>query len=122
LEDAPPAPALFSAAMFISVIEPPLPAKRVPENKNRRAIAFDKLPLDKSINATPSYLASRSSFGHSGFTGTFAWADPETGLVFIFLSNRVFPTRNNKKLLKYNIRTEIHSVLYEAINESKKLK
>jgi len=93
-----------------------------PENKNRRAIAFDKLPLDQSINATPSYLASRSSFGHSGFTGTFAWADPETGLVFIFLSNRVFPTRNNKKLLKYNIRTEIHSVLYEAINESKKLK
>lgn len=93
-----------------------------PENKNRRAIIFDKLPLDLSINATPSPLASRASFGHSGFTGTFAWADPETGLIFIFLSNRVYPTRQNKKLLTENIRTNIHTILYKAIYKTQNLK
>jgi CubicO group peptidase (beta-lactamase class C family) len=55
-----------------------------------------------------------SSFGHSGFTGTYAWADPENNIVYVFLSNRTFPTMDNKKLSQYNIRTEIQRVIYES--------
>ena len=87
---------------------------------NRRGIIFDKLLLERPERGTPSPSASRNSFGHSGFTGTFVWADPDTGLLFVFLSNRVYPTRNNKKLLKYNIRTNIHQVLYDAIEKQEK--
>ncbi len=82
---------------------------------NRRGIVFDKPLLDFPERGTPSTLASPESFGHSGFTGTFTWADPQTGLLFIFLSNRVYPTRKNKNLIHYNIRTQIHSIFYEAI-------
>ena len=82
---------------------------------NRRGIAFDKPLLEHPELGTPSPMASPGSFGHSGFTGTFTWADPQTGLLFIFLSNRVYPTRKNLNLIHYNVRTNIHSVLYEAI-------
>ncbi len=82
---------------------------------NRRGIVFDKPLLEQPERGTPSPLASPDSFGHSGFTGTFTWADPETGLLFVFLSNRVYPTRKNKNLIHYNVRTNIHTVLYEAI-------
>ncbi|MEA3450952.1 MAG: serine hydrolase [Bacteroidota bacterium] len=85
------------------------------DNNNRRGIIFDKPLLTKKGRGTPSPSASDLSFGHSGFTGTFAWVDPQNGLLFIFLSNRVYPTRANKKLLKYNIRTNIHQVFYDAI-------
>ena len=84
---------------------------------NRRGIVFDKPLLTHKERGTPSPLASDASFGHSGFTGTFTWADPENGLLFVFLSNRVYPTRKNKKLLHYNIRTNIHTVLYDAIKK-----
>ena len=56
-----------------------------------------------------------SSFGHSGFTGTFAWADPENQLIVIFLSNRVYPTSDNNKISKLNIRTKIHDLFYKAV-------
>ncbi len=87
---------------------------------NRRGIVFDKPLLTHKERGTPSPLASDASFGHSGFTGTFTWADPENGLLFVFLSNRVYPTRKNKKLLHYNIRTNIHTVLYEAVENNGK--
>ena len=87
---------------------------------NRRGIVFDKPLLTHKERGTPSPLASDASFGHSGFTGTFTWADPENGLLFVFLSNRVYPTRKNKKLLHYNIRTNIHTVLYEAVGNNGK--
>jgi CubicO group peptidase (beta-lactamase class C family) len=86
---------------------------------NRRGIVFDKPLLKYKQRGTPSPSASAQSFGHSGFTGTFAWDDPKNKLVFIFLSNRIYPSRKNKKLLKYNIRTNIHQVLYDAIKNSK---
>ena len=57
-----------------------------------------------------------SSFGHSGFTGTFAWADPENNLIVIFLSNRVYPDSNNNKLSELNIRTIVHDLFYDAVN------
>lgn len=85
------------------------------DNGNNRGIVFDKPLLKNKEKGTPSPSASDMSFGHTGFTGTFTWADPQTGLLIVFLSNRVYPTRDNKKLLNYNVRTNIHQILYDAI-------
>ena len=56
-----------------------------------------------------------TSFGHSGFTGTYAWADPEQEIVYIFLANRTYPNDSKNLLLKESIRTEIQRLIYEAI-------
>ncbi|MBE6343050.1 MAG: serine hydrolase [Lentimicrobiaceae bacterium] len=86
------------------------------DNENRRGIGFDKPDLDPDAKYyTPSKQSSMSSFGHAGFTGTFAWADPENQLVVIFLSNRVYPTSDNDKISKLNIRTKIHDLFYKAV-------
>jgi CubicO group peptidase (beta-lactamase class C family) len=87
-----------------------------PQNNNRRALGFDKpllnnTTLDKD-KAYPCPGASPQSFGHSGFTGTFIWADPTNGLVFIFLSNRVYPTRDNNK---NSGKMEILQLMYDEI-------
>ncbi|HLT71160.1 MAG TPA: serine hydrolase, partial [Cyclobacteriaceae bacterium] len=90
-----------------------------PEAGNRRALGFDKPNLEyRGVNNNTAKDASASSFGHTGFTGTFAWMDPESGLLYIFLSNRVNPTRNNTRLYRLNTRTQIQQVLYDAIDES----
>lgn len=83
---------------------------------NRRGLGFDKVPLKNKENGTPAPSASEQSFGHSGYTGTFTWADPENGLLFIFMSNRVHPTRYNGKIYKFNIRPAMHQVFYDALN------
>ena len=85
-----------------------------PENENRRGLGFDKPLLEYSRNGNASEFASPASFGHTGFTGTRAWADPEHGLVYIFLSNRVHPTRTNTRLYRNNTRTEIERIIYES--------
>ena len=86
------------------------------DNMNRRGIGFDKPEVDPSVTYyTPAKQSSMRSFGHTGFTGTFAWADPENGLVVIFLSNRVYPDANNNKLSQNDIRTKIHEALYNAV-------
>ncbi len=81
---------------------------------NRRGIGFDKPQLEGEGPACDciSYL----SFGHSGYTGTMAWADPDEKIVYIFLSNRTYPDSKNTKLVDQNIRTNIQSVIYNAIN------
>lgn len=87
-----------------------------PENDNRRGLGFDKPPLE--YIAGESYIAksaSPSSFGHSGFTGTFAWADPEHELLIVFLSNRVHPNRSQRKLYTMNIRPKLHQILYDYL-------
>lgn len=87
------------------------------DNENRRGIGFDKPDLDPEAKYyTPSKQSSLESYGHSGFTGTFAWADPANNLIVIFLSNRVYPTSENNKLSKLNLRTEIHDLFYKAVN------
>lgn len=90
-----------------------------PENDNRRGLGFDKPQLRDSINDIrhiyPCQGASPSSFGHSGYTGTFAWADPEKEISYIFLSNRVYPTRSNNKISDMNIRTDILQGIYDSI-------
>ena len=93
-----------------------------PENNNRRGMGFDKpLQDNHEVPAKDSYPcpgASAESFGHSGFTGTFVWADPSYHLTYIFLSNRVYPTRENNKLTELNVRTGILQVLYDEISDS----
>jgi CubicO group peptidase (beta-lactamase class C family) len=56
-----------------------------------------------------------TSFGHSGFTGTYAWADPEEEIIYVFLANRTYPKATSNLLLKENIRTDIQRLIYEAI-------
>jgi CubicO group peptidase (beta-lactamase class C family) len=82
-------------------------------------LGFDKpeKPNGTKDNGPTTRAASASSFGHTGFTGTYAWLDPEHNLVYIFLSNRTYPDAENKKLLKENIRTDIQKVIYEALEK-----
>ena len=58
---------------------------------------------------------SKKSFGHSGFTGTFAWADPEKEIVYIFLANRTFPNADTNVLSREDIRAKIQQVIYNSI-------
>lgn len=82
---------------------------------NRRALGFDK-PLIGGGNGGPTCPeASQNSYGHTGFTGTMLWVDPDHELVYVFLSNRVHPTATPNKLAQMNIRTDIHSVIYDII-------
>lgn len=85
---------------------------------NRRGAGFDK-PVLKTGGGTCHETASFESFGHSGFTGTVVWADPKNGLNYVFLSNRVYPSAENKKLISMGTRTEIQRVLNEALKERK---
>jgi len=93
-----------------------------PENENRRGLGFDKPLIDnhKNVlaNAYPAVDASKNSFGHSGYTGTFAWADPDYQLLFLFMSNRVHPTRDNQKLYQLNIRPAMHQAIYDCLQTS----
>lgn len=84
-------------------------------NKNRRGLGFDKPEPDARKSGPVSNLASLSSFGHTGFTGTMVWADPDYDLLYVFLSNRVYPEANNNKLTELNIRTKIQDVFYESM-------
>jgi len=83
---------------------------------NRRGVGFDKPQLG---NEGPTCgCVSLTSFGHTGFTGTMTWADPEKEIVYVFLSNRTFPDSNaSNKLSKENIRENIQKVIYESIIE-----
>jgi CubicO group peptidase (beta-lactamase class C family) len=84
------------------------------DKKVRRGLGFDKPQLNPDIKATCGCV-SDESFGHSGFTGTYTWADPKSELVYVFLSNRVYPTMKNTSLLTNNIRTEIQQIIQDAI-------
>ena len=80
----------------------------------RKGVGFDKPQIRKTEKATCGCVSDKS-FGHSGFTGTYTWADPESEIVYVFLSNRVFPTMENKGLVKNNVRTEIQQIIQDAI-------
>ena len=82
-------------------------------NNNRRGVGFDKPQLG-DVGPTCGCL-SMTSFGHSGFTGTYAWADPEEEIVYVFMANRTYPKATTNLLLKENIRTDIQQYIYDAI-------
>ena len=79
----------------------------------RRGVGFDKPQLGES--GPTCGCVSMTSFGHSGFTGTFTWADPEEEIVYVFLSNRTFPDADNRKIIGSNLRSNIQEAIYEAI-------
>ena len=84
------------------------------EDGVRRGVGFDKPQLSK---AGPTCgCVSMNSFGHSGFTGTFTWADPDEEIVYVFLSNRIHPSVENRKLNQHDIRKKIQAAIYEAID------
>jgi len=83
------------------------------EQNVRRGVGFDKPQLE-DIGPTCGCI-SMSSFGHSGFTGTYAWADPEEEIIYVFLSNRIHPDASNAKLIKEDIRTKIQGFIYESL-------
>lgn len=85
------------------------------EEDVRRGLGFDKPQLDE-VGPTCGCL-SMSSFGHSGFTGTYTWADPDKNIVYVFLSNRIHPDMNNTGLIKENIRTEIQRIIYDYVED-----
>ncbi len=80
---------------------------------NRRGLGWDKARTDGEGHV--SQYASKDSFGHTGFTGTITWVDPEEDLVYIFLSNRVYPDPNNTKLARYGIRKKVQDWVYKSI-------
>lgn len=80
---------------------------------NRRGIGFDK-PQLKGEGSTCGCV-SKVSFGHMGFTGTYAWADPDQELIFVFLSNRTYPSMSNNLLGQKNVRTRMQALVYKAL-------
>ena len=83
------------------------------DDKVRRGIGFDKPQLGES--GPTCGCVSMTSFGHSGFTGTFTWADPEEDIVYVFLSNRTYPSADNRMLISSDLRSRIQEAIYEAI-------
>jgi beta-N-acetylhexosaminidase len=84
-------------------------------DKSRRGLGFDK-PEPDPKKQSPTYdKVPLTVFGHTGFTGTCVWSDPDNNLTFIFLSNRVYPDAENPKLVKMNIRTDLQKIVYKAL-------
>lgn len=84
---------------------------------SRRGLGFDRYDPDAK-KGYPSKLANPSVYGHTGYTGTCIWIDPQNQLIYIFLSNRVHPQVSNK-LLDLNIRSRIQDAIYENIQQTK---
>ena len=82
---------------------------------SHRGLGFDKPLTDEDNGGPAGDRSSGLAFGHQGFTGTCVWADPATGIVFVFLSNRVFPSGANTKINKLNVRTTAQDYIYEAL-------
>jgi beta-N-acetylhexosaminidase len=82
---------------------------------NRRGLGFDKPETDKSKNSPVPGKASISTFGHLGFTGTAAWADPENDLIFVILTNRVYPDQRNRTFNSEKVRTHTFKAVYDAL-------
>lgn len=85
------------------------------EGATRRGVGFDMKQLDEDLSLNMAEEASPSTFGHLGFTGTAAWADPDYDLIVIFLSNRTFPAMNNPVLSRENYRPKIQAIPYRAL-------
>ena len=82
--------------------------------QHRKASGFDR-PSNEPDSGPTCNEASFSSFGHSGFTGTLAWADPDEDIIFIFLSNRTYPDAENRKLIEWDVRTKMQHEVYQSL-------
>ncbi len=83
----------------------------------RRGIGFDMKELDPRATQNMSELAGINTFGHTGFTGIGVWADPDQNLIFVFLSNRTYPTMENSKLISGDYRPRLQSIVYRALEK-----
>ncbi|GHT55833.1 beta-N-acetylglucosaminidase [Bacteroidia bacterium] len=92
---------------------------RTKSTHSRRGLGFDKPDRENPAKSPVSLSASARTYGHTGFTGTCFWVDPDKNLIYILLSNRVYPSRTHRQLMQLNIRTRIQDVIYEAINNNK---
>ena len=117
-EDAPGAETPANAAS----LEPPTLADQLPHgqrrdrgNRNLAMLAMGALGIVYGDVGTSPIYTLRETFGHTGFTGTCVWVDPASHLVYIFLSNRVTPTRNNNKLSSLSVRSNIQEAIYQSI-------
>ncbi|MCA6073241.1 serine hydrolase domain-containing protein [Fulvivirga sedimenti] len=87
------------------------------DSGNRRGLGFDKPLIEyDSLRSSVAEKASPESFGHTGYTGTLVWADPKNDLLFVFMSNRVYPTRNNSTIYRLNVRPRIHNLVYDLLD------
>ena len=84
-------------------------------NGNRRGVGFDK-KHPNGRGGTACDCVSFLSFGHSGFTGTLVWADPEYNILFVFLSNRVHPSAENRLIIQEDIRAKAQGIIYDAMD------
>ena len=82
---------------------------------SRRGLGFDKPDMKNPDKSPCAKSAPASVYGHTGFTGTCAWVDPDNELIYVFLSNRTYPDATNRKLMELDIRPQIQEVLYEAM-------
>jgi CubicO group peptidase (beta-lactamase class C family) len=82
---------------------------------SRRGLGFDKPDKEKKAGNV-SEKASAATYGHTGYTGTCFWIDPDSRLIYIFLSNRTYPSRTHTRLMSLNIRSRIQDIIYESLN------
>jgi len=103
----------FAEAIFDQFNSTPYVAEGV-----YRGICFDKPDMKDNKVVGNSYLSDKvspQSFGHTGYTGTMFWVDPKYNLVYIFLSNHVYPTRDNNRIFTTKIRAKVQAAVYDAI-------
>ena len=84
-------------------------------NRSHRALGWDKPNPESTSSVYMAQQASERSFGHTGFTGNVVWVDPDEELVFVFLSNRIYPTAGNNSINTTKLRRRIHELIYSAI-------
>ena len=87
------------------------------KDDNRRGIGFDKPQMNYKKIGPTCHCVSAKSFGHTGFTGTMTWIDPKTNILYVFLSNRINPDQENKKILKLDVRTKIQEVINNSFED-----
>ena len=85
------------------------------EDCTRRGIGFDMKQMDEDVSLNMAESASAYTFGHLGFTGIACWADPVENLIYVFLSNRTYPSMKNKKLAVLNYRPRIQEAIYQSL-------
>ncbi|WP_221389925.1 glycoside hydrolase family 3 N-terminal domain-containing protein [Dyadobacter sp. NIV53] len=93
---------------------------RIYDESHHRGLGWDKVPADGNSSFVSS-LASVNSFGHTGFTGTMVWMDPDEDLLFVFLSNRVNPDAENNAITTQHTRRRIQDVVYTSLRERKSI-
>lgn len=105
---------VYGGERYLSASTVSLFTQRV-KRASRRGIGFDMKELNDRNNLNMAEEASALTFGHLGFTGVSAWADPKHNIIVIFLSNRTYPKMNNWILSKKNYRPKIQSIPYRAL-------